>query len=102
MPELTEQNKSNIRQLWAALPEYSAYIAEELRIRISPEDVLLALMEATGKEFHDIANLTCCYVFLSLINMQSISITDRFSFLLIGYRPVTTKPYSSYFLSESR
>lgn len=58
MPELTEQDKSNVRALWEALPAYSGYISAKLEIRISPIDVLLALTEATGKELQDLANIT--------------------------------------------
>jgi len=56
MPELTEQNKFNIRKLWSQLPSFSQDIELELNIRISPTDILMALAESTGQEFQEFAN----------------------------------------------
>lgn len=57
MPELNAKRKGQITKLWLALPVYCDYVEKTLAVRISPVDLLLALMEATGKEFQDLARL---------------------------------------------
>ncbi|QNV06448.1 hypothetical protein [Shewanella algae] len=55
MPELSDDHKAKIRKLWHETPIHSSYIEEQLSIRFSPEEVLTALMEATNKEFAELA-----------------------------------------------
>lgn len=55
MPELSESHKGRIRELWGKTPEYCSYVESQTSIRIPPADLIVALMEATGKDFQELA-----------------------------------------------
>lgn len=55
MPEMNEEHKGKVRRLWGQTPEFRAYIEEEGSVLIQEADIILALMEATGKDFQELA-----------------------------------------------
>jgi len=55
MSELNEEHKGKISKLWNESPLHCAYFEEKTSKRIPPEDLIVALMEATGKDFQELA-----------------------------------------------
>ncbi len=72
MTDLSAEHKGKIRKLWYELPEHCDCVEKTLSVRISPVDLLLALMEATGNEFQELA----CLEWTSKKIIQTIKNTE--------------------------
>lgn len=55
MSDNSEKHQGRVRALWYSLPDLCSHAEATLKVRLSPVDLILALMEATGEEFAELA-----------------------------------------------